>query len=122
MLGVSGTPVLDAVGKLGDLGDRPSDKCTLPDSDSWTDDPTGRPVGWIRLLYIFGITIRSDGDYPSEGIPLRLHPIIRSRMAVDAISVFESTVRLVFSSCFVHCTLHGSLTDDPDSPSDGLYL
>jgi len=25
MLGVSGTPVLDAVGKLGDLGDRPSD-------------------------------------------------------------------------------------------------
>jgi len=29
MLGVSGTPVLDAVGKLGDLGDRPSDKCTL---------------------------------------------------------------------------------------------
>jgi len=29
MLGASGTPVLDAVGKLGDLGDRPSDKCTL---------------------------------------------------------------------------------------------
>jgi len=29
MLGVSGTPVLDAVGKLGDLGDRPSDKRTL---------------------------------------------------------------------------------------------
>jgi len=26
MLGVSGTPVLDAVGKLGDLGDRLSDK------------------------------------------------------------------------------------------------
>src|SRR5712671_1564634 len=26
MLGVSGTPVSDAVGKLGDLGDRPSDK------------------------------------------------------------------------------------------------
>src|SRR5882672_9634963 len=26
MLGVSGTPVLDAVGKLGDLGDCPSDK------------------------------------------------------------------------------------------------
>ena len=29
MLGVSGTPVLDAVGKLGDLGDRLSDKCML---------------------------------------------------------------------------------------------
>ena len=29
MLGVSGTPVLDAVGKLGDLGDHPNDKCTL---------------------------------------------------------------------------------------------
>jgi len=26
MLGVSGTPVLDAVGKSGDLGDRPGDK------------------------------------------------------------------------------------------------
>ena len=26
MLGVSGTPVLDAVGKLGDLGDRLNDK------------------------------------------------------------------------------------------------
>ena len=32
MLGVSGTPVLDAVGKLRDLGDRLSDKCTLSDS------------------------------------------------------------------------------------------
>jgi len=30
MLGASGTPVLDAVGKLGHLGDRPSDKRTLP--------------------------------------------------------------------------------------------
>ena len=29
MLGVSGTPVLGAVGKLGDLGDRPSDKRML---------------------------------------------------------------------------------------------
>jgi len=123
MLGVSGTPVLDAVGKLGDLGDRLSDKTyAFCSYDSWTDDPTGRAAGWMRLLYALSTTIRSDGDYPSEGIPLRLHPIIRSRMAVDAISVFESTVRLVFSSCFVHCTLHGSLTDDPDSPSDGLYL
>ena len=70
MLGVSGTPVLDAVGKLGDLGDRLSDKRTLSDSDSWTDDPAGRAVGRMRLLYIFSTTIRSDGDYPSEGIPL----------------------------------------------------
>jgi len=67
MLGVSGTPVLDAVGKLGDLGDRLSDKRTLPDSDSWTDDPTGRSVGWICLLYILSTTIRFDGDYPLEG-------------------------------------------------------
>jgi len=29
MLGVSGTPVLDAVGELGDLGDHLGDKCTL---------------------------------------------------------------------------------------------
>jgi len=29
MLGVSGTPVLDAVGKLRDLGDRLSNKRTL---------------------------------------------------------------------------------------------
>src|SRR5882672_3997728 len=69
MLGVSGTPVLDVVGKLGDLGDRPGDKCTLSVSDSWTDDPTGRSVRWIRLRYILNTTIRSDGDYPSEGIP-----------------------------------------------------
>jgi len=85
MLGVSGTPVLDAVGKLGDLGDHLSDKHTLLDSDSWTDDPTGRAVGWMRLLYVLSTTIRSDGDYPSEGIPLRLHPTIRFGMAVDAI-------------------------------------
>jgi len=72
MLGVSGTPVLDAVGKLGHLGDRLSDKCTLSESDSWTDDPTGRVAGWMRLLYIFSTTLRSDGDYPSLGIPLCL--------------------------------------------------
>ena len=70
MLGVSGTPVLDAVGKLRDLGDRSSDKRTLSDSDSWTDDPVGRLVGRMRLLYVLSTTIRSDGDYPSEGIPL----------------------------------------------------
>jgi len=72
MLGVSGTPVLDAVGKLGDLGDRLSDKCTLSDSDSWTDDPAGRVVGRMRLLYTFSTTIRSDGGYPLMGIPLCL--------------------------------------------------
>jgi len=72
MLGVSGTPVLDAVGKLGDLRDHPGDKCTLSACDSWTDDPTGRSVGGICLRYIFSTMIRSDGDYPSEGIPLCL--------------------------------------------------
>jgi len=55
-------------------------------SDSWTDDPTGQSVGWIHLLYIFSTTIRSDGDYPSEGIPLQLTPTIRFGMAVDAIA------------------------------------
>jgi len=64
---VSGTPVLDAVGKLGDLGDRPSDKRTLCVSVLRTDDPTGRSVGWVRLLYIWSTTIRSDGDYPLMG-------------------------------------------------------
>src|SRR5712671_2749079 len=44
----------------------------FPSPDSWTDDLTGRSVGWIHLLYILGTTIRSDGDYPSEGIPLCL--------------------------------------------------
>ena len=73
MLGASGTPVLDAVGKLGDLGDRLGDKnVRFLDSDSWTDDPAGRAVGRMRLLYIFSTTVRSDGDYPSEGIPLCL--------------------------------------------------
>jgi len=69
MLGVSGTPVLDAVGKLGDLGDRLSDKRML--LCLWTDDPAGRSVGLIRYD-TFSTTIQSDGDYPSEGIPLAL--------------------------------------------------
>ena len=71
MLGVSGTPVLDAVGKLGDLGRSPErQKRTLSDPASWTDDPADRVVGRMRLLYALSTTIRSDGDYPSEGIPL----------------------------------------------------
>ena len=37
MLGVSGTPVLDAVGKLRDLGDCPSNK-TYTLLYLWTDD------------------------------------------------------------------------------------
>src|SRR5712672_2315233 len=45
-------------------------KRTLSDSDSWTDDPADRSVSWMRLLYELSTTIRSDGDYPSEGIPL----------------------------------------------------
>ena len=68
MLGASGTPVLDAVGKLGQIAR--ATKRTLSGSDSRTDDPAGRAVGRMRLLYIFGTTIRSDGDYPLEGIPL----------------------------------------------------
>ena len=60
-------------------------------TDSWTDDPSGRSVRWICLLYILSTTIRSDGDYPSEGIPLRLFPTIRFGIAIDAINVSEST-------------------------------
>src|SRR5712671_1795809 len=98
MLGVSGTPVLDAMGKLGDLGDRLSDKCTLLSSDSWTDDPASRSVGWICLLYIFSTTIRSNGDYPLQGIPLRLIPTIRFGMAVDAINNSELPTDLLYAS------------------------
>ena len=116
MLGVSGTPVLDAVGKLGDLGDRLDDKRTLCVFLLWTDDLAGRSVGWIRLLYILSTTIRSDGDYPLKGIPLRLHPTIRFGMAVDAINVSE------LPTCLPHYTPRGGLTDDPDLPSDGPYL
>ena len=64
-------------------------KRTLSVVDSWTDDPADRAVGRMRLLYIFGTTIRFDGDYPSEGIPLRLFPTIRFGMAIDAISDSE---------------------------------
>ena len=38
MLGVSGTPVSDAVGKLGDLGDRPSDKIRTLICLDWDPD------------------------------------------------------------------------------------
>ena len=34
-LGVSGTPVSDAVGKSGDLGDRPGDKITALSCRDW---------------------------------------------------------------------------------------
>ena len=97
MLGVSGTPVLDAVGKLGDLGDRLSDKRTLSDSDSRTDDPAGQAVGRIRLLYIPSTTVRSDGDYPLEGIPLWLNPTIRFGMAVDAITSHTLAICLLYA-------------------------
>jgi len=71
MLGVSGTPVLDAVGKLGGSRRSPErQNVRFLLSDSWTDDPAGRAVGRMRLLYLLSTTIRSDGDYPSEGIPL----------------------------------------------------
>jgi|SRR5712671_2479290 len=74
--------------------------------ESWTYDPAARADGRVRLLYVLSTTIRSDGDYPSEGIPLRLHPTIRFGMAADAINVSEitytTTVRLV---SFVCCTI-----------------
>jgi|SRR5712672_1935001 len=69
MLGVSGTPVLDAVGKLGDLGDCLSGKRTL----SITYGLMIRLADWsdrIRLRYILSTTIRSDGDYPLEESPV----------------------------------------------------
>jgi len=72
MLGASRTPVLDAVGKLGDLGDRPSDKCTLSDPILGLMIRLADQSGKRRLLYILGTTVRSDGDYPLERIPLCL--------------------------------------------------
>ena len=127
MLGVSGTPVLDAVGKLGDLGDRLSDKCTLCDSDSWTDDPADRVVGRMRLLYICGTTLRSDGDYSLRGFPCVWIPTIRFGMAVDAIAFHTlpaclPTVRLVFPWFLAYCTPLRGLTDGPDLPLDGPVL
>ena len=38
MLGVSGTPVSDAMGKLGDLGDRPGDKIRTLICPDWDPD------------------------------------------------------------------------------------
>src|SRR5712672_754417 len=114
MLGVSGTPVLDAVGKLGDLGDRLSGKNvrSLP-SDSWTDDLTGRAAGWMRLRYIFSTTIRSDGDYPLEGNPLcprfLLYALGWPLMPSRLMTVRLPTVRLVF---FVLCLLYASWKPD----------
>ena len=96
MLGASGTPVLDAMGKLGHLGDRPNDKRTLLFAYR-ADDPAGRSVGLV-LYADLSTTIRSDGDYPLEGIPLRLHPIIRSGMAVDAIDDSEVCYLFVYDT------------------------
>ena len=69
MLGASRTPVLDAVGKLGDLGDRPSDKCTL-------FDPThGLMIRLAELsvgcVYYTNAALRYDlmGIIPWKGFP-----------------------------------------------------
>src|SRR5712671_246167 len=99
MLGVSGTPVLDAVGKLGDLGDRSSDKRTLSDSDSWTDDPVGRSVGRMRLLYVLSTTIRSDGDYPlGRDFPVSRLLLYAFGVAVDAITFHTLSIRSVYDT------------------------
>src|SRR5712671_1646054 len=89
MLGVSGTPVLDAVGKLGDLGDRSSDKRTL----------LLRYGLMIRLAdrSDWYVTIHSAIRYDLMGImscgesPWGWAPTIRFRMAVDAIDVMSTT-------------------------------
>src|SRR5712671_3230003 len=105
MLGVSGTPVLDAVGKLRDLGDRPGDKRTLSEFDLWTVDPTDRSIGWIHLLYILSTTIRSDGDYPLEGIPLCLdsyYTLWDGRWCHHVSYLFTY---LLYALCFSHILL-----------------
>jgi len=47
---------------------------------------------------------------------------LHSRLGLINRLMARSTVRLVIPSCFAYCTPQGGLTDDPDSPSDGLYL
>src|SRR5712671_2948207 len=86
MLGVSGTPVLDAVGKLGDLGDRLSDKTyalCLPTHGLMIRLADRSD----RYMYYTYAALRYDlmGIIPRRGIPCVRTPTIRFRMAVDAI-------------------------------------
>src|SRR5712672_3479030 len=127
MLGVSGMPVSDAVGKLGDLGDRLNDKTYA--FRLWTHGLmirlADRSDGYV---YYTHSALRYDlmGIIPRRGFPCVWIPTIRFRMAVDAIASdtlhVRSTVRLVFLSCFVYCTPQRGLTDVPDLPFGGLYL
>ena len=99
MLGVSGTPVLDAVGELGDLGDRLSDKtyalCLL--TFGLMIRLANLSDGYVYYTYS---TLRYDlmGIIPRRGFPCAWIPTIRFGMATGAINVSEttclSTVRL----------------------------
>jgi len=109
---VSGTPVLDAVESSGISEIARVTNVRFLFVDSWTDDPTGRAVGWMRLLCIFSTTIRSDGDYPSEGIP----PVSRFLLYTSGWPLMPSRLILCL---FAYCTPRGGLTDDPDSPLKG---
>jgi len=86
MLGVSGTPVLDAVGELGDLGDCLSDKtyafCSV--THGLMIRLAGQPVGCVCYTYA---ALRYDlmGIIPWRGFLCVWTLTIRFGMAVDAI-------------------------------------
>jgi len=85
MLGVSGTPVLDAVGKLGDLGDRLGGKRTFSIlTYGLMTRPAEQPVGCVYDTYS---ALRYDlmGIIPQGGFPCDWTLTIRFGMAVDAI-------------------------------------
>src|SRR5712672_3653332 len=98
MLGVSGTPVSDAVGKLGDLGDRLNDKTYA--FRLWTHGLmirlADRSDGYV---YYTHSALRYDlmGIIPRRGFPCVWIPTIRFRMAVDAINGPELL-------CPIYCT------------------
>src|SRR5712672_611136 len=98
MLGVSGTPVLDAVGKLGDLGGRPSDKRTLSVLTH------GLMIRLAELsvgcVYYTNAALRYDlmGIIPWKGFPCAWIPTIRFGMAVDAINDSGLPTNLLYAS------------------------
>ena|SRR5712671_1724003 len=110
MLGVSGTPVLDAVGKLGDLGDRSSDKtyAFLVLTHGLMIRLADQSDGYVYDTYS---ALRYDlmGIIPRKGFPCVWIPTIRFWMAVDAIAFQVLPTR----PCpLVDCLLYASYRPD----------
>ena|SRR5712671_4059943 len=98
MLGASGTPVLDAVGKLGDLGDRLSGKRTLSDPiHGLMIRLADRSVGYVYYTYL---ALRYDlmGIIPWRGFPYAWIPTVHFRMAVDAIAFHTLPTRPLYDT------------------------